>query len=154
MRTWLALLAISLATAAWAADLVDLMRGPVPIPETTKPPTLSNAENKDIRRERTYFLQPPTIPHKIDGYQLDKNVNRCMFCHARTKAEESKAVPISITHYVDRDGNWLADISPRRYFCDQCHVVQLEVKPLVGNKYEDVEDILKREAGKKPARKK
>ena len=55
---------------------------------------------------------------------------------------------------MDRDGNLLADISPRRYFCDTCHVVQLEVKPLVENNYEDVEDILKREMEKKPADKK
>jgi nitrate reductase (cytochrome), electron transfer subunit len=156
LRTSLTVLSVPLfMTAVWAADQVDVMRGPVPITETAKPPALSNAENKDIRRERSYFLQPPTIPHKIDNYQVDKNVNRCMFCHARTKAEESKAVPVSITHYADRDGNWLADISPRRYFCTQCHVVQLEVKPLVGNNYEDVEDILKREATKKkPASKK
>jgi cytochrome c-type protein NapB len=156
MQTWRTAVPILLfATAVSAADMVDVMRGPVAITETTKPPILSNAENKDIRRERSYFLQPPTIPHKIDNYQLDKNVNRCMFCHARTKAEQSKAVPISITHYMDRDGDLLADISPRRYFCTQCHVVQLEVKPLVSNNYEDVEDILQREATKKkPARKK
>lgn len=55
---------------------------------------------------------------------------------------------------MDRDGNLLADISPRRYFCDTCHVVQLEVKPLVESNYEDVEDILKREMAKKPAPKK
>lgn len=155
MRTWLAIVAtLALASVVWAADFVDAMRGTVPINETTSAPTLSNAENKDIRRERTYFLQPPTIPHKIDNYQLDKNANRCMFCHARTKAEQSKAIPVSITHYMDRDGNLLADISPRRYFCDTCHVVQLEVKPLVENNYEDVEDILKREMEKKPADKK
>ncbi|HET6757012.1 MAG TPA: nitrate reductase cytochrome c-type subunit [Burkholderiales bacterium] len=155
MRTWLAIAAtFALASIALAADFVDVMRGPVPIGETTAPPALNNAENKDIRRERTYFLQPPTIPHKIDNYQLDKNANRCMFCHARTKAEQSKAIPVSITHYMDRDGNLLADISPRRYFCDTCHVVQLEVKPLVESNYEDVEDILKREMAKKPAPKK
>ena len=114
MRTWLAIVAtLALASVVWAADFVDAMRGTVPINETTHAPTRSNAENKDILRERTYFLQPPTIPHKIDNYQLDKNANRCMFCHARTKAEQSKAIPVSITHYMDRDGNLLADISPR-----------------------------------------
>jgi nitrate reductase (cytochrome), electron transfer subunit len=146
--------ALAIASAVGAAEFTDTMRGPVPLDETTRPPILSNAENKETRRERTYFLQPPTIPHKIDNYQLDKNVNRCMFCHARTKTEESKAIPVSITHYMDRDGNLLADISPRRYFCDQCHVVQLEVQPVVENKYEDVEDILKREVAKKPEKKK
>ena len=37
--------------------------------------------------------------------------------------EESQAPMVSVTHYMDRDGNFLADISARRYFCEQCHVV-------------------------------
>ena len=38
---------------------------------------------------------------------------------------------VSITHFMDRDGQFLAAVSPRRYFCEQCHVVQLEVDPIV-----------------------
>nr|MCU0950994.1 nitrate reductase cytochrome c-type subunit [Burkholderiaceae bacterium] len=51
-----------------------------------------------------------------------------------------------ITHYTDRNGNMLADISPRRYFCEQCHVVQTEVNLVVANRYEDVERIVRQEA--------
>ena len=58
---------------------------------------------------RAFAMQPPTIPHKIDGYQVDRNANKCMSCHARTRIEETQAMPISITHYMDRDGN-----DPRR----------------------------------------
>lgn len=125
---------------------VDPMHGRPTIDEQPPLAPLASAENKDIRRNRSFVLQPPTIPHKIDGYQIDLNANRCMSCHARTRIEESRAVPVSITHYTDRAGNMLADISPRRYFCDQCHVVQTEVNPVVANRYEDVERILREEA--------
>ena len=43
---------------------------------------------------------------------------------------------------MDRDGNFLAEVSPRRYFCNQCHVPQKDVKPLVENYFEDVDTIL------------
>ena len=59
-------------------------------------------------------MQPPTIPHAIDGYQVDKNSNRCMLCHARANAEKFQAPPVSVTHYMDRDDQFLATISPRR----------------------------------------
>ena len=94
-------------------------------------------------------MQPPTIPHKTDNYQVDKNVNKCMTCHARTRVGETQATPISITHYQDRDGNYLADVSPRRYFCEQCHVVQMQGEPTVRNRFRDVEAIIKKEAQKK-----
>src|SRR6185503_4896811 len=55
------------------AVLTDGMRGATAIADEPKPPALGNPENKDIRRERSYSMQPPTIPHKIDNYQVDKN---------------------------------------------------------------------------------
>jgi cytochrome c-type protein NapB len=109
-----------------------------------KTPPLVNAENDDRKRVRSYAMQPPTIPHKIDNYQVDKNANKCMSCHARTRVGETQATPISITHYQDRDGNFLADVSPRRYFCEQCHVVQMQAEPVVKNRFRDVESIIKK----------
>ncbi len=116
-----------------------------------KTPPLVNAENDDRKRVRSYAMQPPTIPHKTDNYQVDRFANKCMTCHARTRVGETQATPISITHYQDRDGNFLADVSPRRYFCEQCHVVQMETKPTVGNSFRDVETMIraKPEAKKK-----
>jgi cytochrome c-type protein NapB len=136
------------APPAPPATVVDALRGPVPIPDETKPPLLDNPENKDLRRTRAYSMQPPTIPHKTDGYQIDLNANRCLFCHSRARAEEAQAIPIGVTHYMDRDGNVRADVSPRRYFCDQCHVVQMERKLLVPNTFEDVDVVMQREAAK------
>lgn len=129
------------ALAAGAADTTDRMRG-APIAETTKPPPIVNPDNSDIRRARNYSMQPPVIPHKVEGYQVDKNANRCMFCHARTRTQESQAPMISVTHFQDRAGNHLAELSPRRYFCMQCHVPQAELKPLVENRFVDVDALL------------
>ncbi|MBS0451239.1 MAG: nitrate reductase cytochrome c-type subunit [Proteobacteria bacterium] len=127
--------------------VVDSMRGSTPVDKESSPPILYSTENKDVRRTRNYAMQPPTIPHSIDNYQVDKDFNRCMFCHARTAAEAAKSIPVSITHYMDRDNNVLADVSPRRYFCTQCHVPQADAKPLVGNNFVDVEQLLQRKPG-------
>ena len=136
-------LAAALPPAAVAASpgLTDAMRGPTPLDEEAAPPALGNAENKDVRRNRAFAMQPPTIPHKIDGYQLDRNVNKCLTCHSRTRIEETRAIPIPATHYMDRDGTMLGEVSTRRYFCTQCHVTQDEVKPLVDNKYQDFDAV-------------
>ena len=144
------LLALALLAApAWAQQqqqqqqqttgVVDAMRGPVAITDTTRPPLLGNAVNDDQRLKRNYDMQPPIIPHRVDGYQIDKNFNKCLDCHARGKTEFSQAIPVSATHYVDRSGKVLPQISTRRYFCMQCHVAQDPVAPLVGNGFRGVE---------------
>jgi cytochrome c-type protein NapB len=139
--TLLCLLLLAFAPAAPAAPLTDAMRGSVALDDEPRPPPLANQENKDVRRNRAFAMQPPTIPHRIDGYQVDRNANRCVGCHSRTRIEETRAIPIPATHYMDRDGTLRGDISPRRYFCTQCHVPQDEVKPLVDNAYQDFEAL-------------
>lgn len=141
------LLPIALAAAFAGAALaqhVDNARGPTAVMEERSPPPLQNPDNSDVRRQRAYAMQPPIIPHKIEGYQVDRNVNRCMMCHARTRTEQSQAPMISVSHFADRDGNFLAELSPRRYFCLQCHVPQTPVNPIVENRFIDVETMLKR----------
>ena len=130
----------------------DPLRGAAPVDEVGNAAPMVNAENNDRKRTRSYAMQPPTIPHKTDNYQIDKYANKCLDCHARTRAADTQATPISITHYQDRDGDFLADVSPRRYFCEQCHVVQMEAKPAVGNRFRDVEQLVRDPA--KPAAKK
>jgi len=147
----LTVLLLAAAGAPAQTPLVDSMRGRTAIIDETKPPPLGNPENKDIRRERSYSMQPPTIPHKIDNYQIDKNVNMCLGCHSRGRAPLTQAVAVSVSHYMDRDGNFLAEISPRRYFCEQCHVAQFDAKPLVENRFEDVDEIVRRAIDAKSA---
>ncbi|MCD6043351.1 MAG: napB [Burkholderiales bacterium] len=141
MRRALLLLLVSFSALAQH----DPLRGPARFEESGKTPPLVNAENDDRKRVRSYAMQPPTIPHKTDNYQVDRFANKCMTCHARTRVGETQATPISITHYQDRDGVFLADVSPRRYFCDQCHVVQMDdAKPPVGNRFQDVETLIRK----------
>ena len=140
MKLFIVLLGF-MATSVFAQH--DPMRLGAGFEQEPKTPPLVNAENDDRKRVRSYAMQPPTIPHKTDNYQIDKNANKCMTCHARTRAGETQATPISITHYMDRDGTFLADVSPRRYFCEQCHVVQMQTEPVVKNRFRDVESIIK-----------
>jgi cytochrome c-type protein NapB len=100
----------------------------------------------DIRKMRAYPDQPPVIPHSIEGYQLSVNTNRCLSCHKREFTQGSGAPMISVTHYMTREGQMLADVSPRRYFCTACHVPQADVRPLVDNKFKDMSEL-----GIKPA---
>ena len=134
MRGLAAMLAL-FAALAWAEPpgIVDAMRGPTPIMQKTQPPRMTNEVNDDIRQPRNFAQQPPVIPHRVNGYQIDKNFNKCLDCHARAKTDFSLAVPVSSTHYMNREGKVLAQVSTRRYFCLQCHVAQEPAKPLVGN---------------------
>ena len=93
---------------AMAGDNIATLRGSAPLNEQGKPPTIPRVENKDIKRKRNYPMQPPTIPHKIDNYQVDLRTNKCMTCHSRKRTEESQAPMISVTHYMDRDGNFFS----------------------------------------------
>ena len=124
---------------------IDAMRRGIALQTEGEPLDIAKVDNRDLRRERAYPMQPPTIPHAIDNYQLDRNVNKCMDCHSRAAADEFQAVPVSVTHYMDRDGNFLAAISPRRYFCTACHVVQHEAKVLVASDFVDVDALLARD---------
>jgi nitrate reductase (cytochrome), electron transfer subunit len=133
-------LATVLASPAWAADppsFVDAARGPTALTDTTQPPRLGTQVNDDDRQPRNYPAQPPVIPHRTDGYQVDRNFNKCLDCHARARSDFSGAVPVSASHYMDRNGKVLEQISSRRYFCNQCHVPQeANARPFVRNVFQ------------------
>lgn len=114
-----------------------------PLDVETEAPLILPIENSDLKRVRNYPEQPPTIPHKITGYQIDLKANKCMSCHSRKATGLSQAPMISITHFMNSDNQVLASVSPRRYFCTQCHVIQSESKPLVENEFLDVDDVMK-----------
>jgi cytochrome c-type protein NapB len=146
MRRRLAPLALVLLLAvppALAQRLPDAPRltGPEPFTKETPAPPLRREMADDLRRQRNYPDQPPVIPHSIRGYQIDLNANRCMTCHARQYTELSQAPMISITHYMDRDGNFLASLAPRRYNCTACHVQQTTANPLVENEFTDMLEL-------------
>ena len=75
------------------------------------------------------------------GYRVDLNSNKCLSCHSWKNAAETGATKISLTHFETREGMTLSDVSPRRYFCSQCHVTQADAAPLVGNTFKPVESL-------------
>lgn len=129
-------------TSLSAQEFVATLRGDVALEDQTTAPTMAPEVNKDLRQVRNYPEQPPLIPHKIENYRIDKNSNKCLTCHSRTAVELSQAPMISVTHFMNRDGQVLASVSPRRFFCTQCHVSQLDVTDLVGNDFVDVDTVL------------
>lgn len=90
---------------------------------------------------RDYVHQPPLIPHQIRGYEIDKKANKCLSCHSWKMASQTGATRISPTHFETREGVTLGDVSPRRYFCLQCHVEQADAKPLVTNEFQPVKAL-------------
>jgi nitrate reductase (cytochrome), electron transfer subunit len=144
-----AIVVLTLAIAASASSLTAQtvtsgLRGSTPLnDEGPAPPMLQN-RNTSEKEARNYPEQPPVIPHSIDGYQVDLNGNKCLSCHARARTSESQAPMVSITHFMDRDGQFLASISPRRFFCTECHVPQSVANPPVSNDFTDIDTLLSR----------
>jgi len=145
-KTAIALLvaAIAAGTAALAEEPFDALRGATPLNDEGAASPMAPTRNTSEKEARNYPEQPPVIPHSIDGYQVDINGNKCLSCHARARTAESQAPMVSITHFMDRDGQFLASISPRRFFCTECHVTQSVVTPPVSNDFTDIDTLLSR----------
>lgn len=136
---WLAMFSLNTATAT--ADSVSSLRGEYDIDQGSIAPD-SKKYNKDKRPvARDYVQQPPLIPHKITNYRINLKSNKCMSCHSWANYREARATKISQTHFEDRDKNVMANVSPRRYFCTQCHVPQVEAPPLVENAFKPINAI-------------
>lgn len=88
------------------------------------------------RMPRNYRQQPPMVPHSVDQYQIDMRNNQCLACHDWTNAGERNAPTLSMTHYLDREGNQLDQIPGTRWFCNQCHVPQANAPDLVRNTFQ------------------
>ncbi|MBK6868291.1 MAG: nitrate reductase cytochrome c-type subunit [Burkholderiales bacterium] len=114
---------------------LDSLRGGMPIPDSIAIAP-SRQERDRAPYDRDFVQQPPLIPHTIAGYQITKNFNKCMDCHAFQKSKTSGATKVSVTHFRTREGQELDNISPRRYFCTQCHVPQSDARPLVDNTFQ------------------
>jgi cytochrome c-type protein NapB len=137
--------AICISTALLAQPF-SALRGTTPLDQEGAADPMTPEQNTSEREPRNYPEQPPLIPHATEGYEISVRANRCLSCHARTRIRESQAPMVSITHFSDRDGQFLASISPRRYFCTQCHVPQHNVRVPVENGFVDIDTLLTRAA--------
>ena len=129
---------VSLASAAPAGSST-LRNNALDVEAPAEP--LKKTMDQDGVMNREFVQQPPLIPHNVRGYQIDKNVNKCLMCHSWKNAKKWGATRISVTHFYDRDGKQLADVAPGRYFCLQCHVPQANAKPLIENDFKPVESL-------------
>jgi nitrate reductase (cytochrome), electron transfer subunit len=139
----LAIMLAAASTSLLAQTVSSGLRGSTPLNEGPAAP-MTPQRNTAERETRNYPEQPPVIPHSIDGYQIDINGNKCLSCHARARTGESQAPMVSITHFMDRDGQFLASVSPRRFFCTECHVPQHVVTPPVTNDFIDIDALFSR----------
>ena len=129
--TFAVLMTLCSFVLAQSTEVTSLRRAAV-----DEPVNLGNVYQQVLRRmQRNYRQQPPLIPHGISQYQIDLRTNQCLTCHDWTRAGERNAPTLSMTHYLDRDGNELDHIAGTRYFCNQCHVPQVAAPDLVGNDF-------------------
>jgi len=123
------------AQAADAPVKLQSLRGGTPVNQDN-PPTASHQERDTAPAARDFVQQPPLIPHTTANYQITKNFNKCMDCHAWSKTATTGATKVGVTHFRNREGQELDNISPLRYFCTQCHVPQTDAKALVENTFQ------------------
>lgn len=142
LKSLLIAAALLAAAPVLGQSSIATLRGGTPLDQNAEPPQIGPMVNSDIRQVRNYPDQPPLIPHTIENYQIDRNSNKCLTCHSRTAIAVSQAPMVSVTHFMNRDGQTLAAVTPRRFFCTQCHVPQMDAKPLVENNFVDVDEVL------------
>ncbi|MFV0449207.1 MAG: nitrate reductase cytochrome c-type subunit [Vibrio sp.] len=138
-----------LSGAVFAQAELDLLGGTGGLESLRGSSLLEETRNADemkkIPREQSletdYVYQPPLIPHSIRNYEVTKDANKCLSCHSWKNAKDMAATKISVTHFLNREDAVLADVSPRRYFCLQCHVPQADAQPLVENDFKRVESL-------------
>ena len=118
------------------ADLTSL-RGATSVPTTADAPELMKFINDKENFERTFEEQPPLVPHTNEKYTINLQTNKCLDCHMKQPGkDEAKSVELSESHFMDRNGNKLDKPSAGRHFCTQCHVPQVDAKPLVESDFQ------------------
>ena len=131
---------MSRAVAQQAGE-VQSLRGATAIPNENLVPENRRQDTRAGAFSRAYRQQPPLIPHRVEGYQISRTVNQCMQCHDWPYNVPEGAPKISETHYVNRDGVALDQVTPGRWFCNQCHVPQLNARALVKNNFKSAKDL-------------
>lgn len=118
---------------------VSSLRGEASIDAEPQPPKLERYINDKEPIKRNFAQQPPLIPHTVDRYTISRDENKCLDCHVKQPGkDESKAVEIGASHFVDREGHKLSQMAGNRQFCLLCHVPQIDAEPLVESSFTSV----------------
>ncbi len=136
----LAILALALwepASARQAAPKVRTLRG-TGADDADKPPQVTPDAGKLPGSQkpiaRTFSGQPPLIPHTIEDFSsITLEENACLVCHGPENYKYVNAPEVGASHFKDRDGKTLSEVSPARHQCTACHVPQAEARPPVQN---------------------
>ena len=135
------LLLPGLTPSAAEKVLLKSLRGDTPLTEEGAAPALKDPMKDHPPEARNFVDQPPLIPHSVRDYNITAQHNKCMECHSWHRYREFGATKVSITHFKDRTHTELANVSPLRYFCTQCHVPQADAPPLVENTFQPIKAI-------------
>ena len=141
MSIMIAVLIFAAINTQLSAEEVTSLRGITELDQGTKAPPVKTYNKDDEPIARDYVQQPPLIPHAIAKYRINLKSNKCLSCHSWKNYRQNGATKISQTHFEDRDAHVLANVSARRYFCTQCHVPQVDAKPLVENYFKPITAI-------------
>jgi cytochrome c-type protein NapB len=118
---------------------VASLRGAYALDNLSLAPT-KNKWIKDGEFELNFDHQPPLIPHKTRGMKINMTFNQCLGCHSDENYKEEEAHKMSSTHFFTREDVRLKELSPRRYFCLQCHVPQVDREALIGSDYSNADE--------------
>jgi len=140
LKLSLAVVAACFAVSAFSADATKSMRG-IEVgkadPVAAEKSYVGSRPGTQQPIARTFSTQPPVIPHTVDNFnEVNLEGNQCLDCHGVANYKKKNAPKIGDSHFVDRDGNKHEEASKGRYNCQQCHVPQVDAKPLVENKFQ------------------
>ncbi|MDC9714981.1 MAG: nitrate reductase cytochrome c-type subunit [Gammaproteobacteria bacterium] len=131
--------AFSLSNEAIIAEDIASLRGKHALRRMSVAPKESKwIKNGDY--DVSFESQPPLVPHKSEHMRVTIKDNSCLNCHSNANYKEEEAAKMPSSHFKTRMGKRLKTVSPRRYFCKQCHVSQVDAEPLVGNTYVNTDE--------------
>ncbi|MCH7819020.1 MAG: nitrate reductase cytochrome c-type subunit [Candidatus Marinimicrobia bacterium] len=78
--------------------------------------------------ERAYEIAPPSVPHAISDFTIDRTTNDCLECHLDGEEfdEDHIATKIPPSHFTNeyKQESVEESVTGIRYNCTQCHVQQ------------------------------
>jgi cytochrome c-type protein NapB len=140
--------ALAVLITACATITVESMRGTDAAAPDQAPPLKEYVGGRPGAQQaiaRTFEQQPPLIPHAMTNFdEVTLEENQCLSCHGPDTYKKKNAPVIGDSHFRDREGKMMQTMSMARYQCSQCHVPQVDAKPLVGSTFQTVAPTAKK----------